>query len=75
MGVCLCEHRSTCLLQNLGAREFGALAGVVGIEDTAARGLGILRYIGKVVGRVLQAILTGTEGGAVGVEVGDGLID
>jgi hypothetical protein len=34
-----------------------------------------LRYIGKVVGRVLQAILTGTEGGAVGVEVGDGLID
>ena len=62
LGVYLCEHRSTCLLQNLGARKFGALAGVVGVEDTTARSLGVLRYIGQVVGRILQAILAGTEG-------------
>ena len=75
LDVCLGEHRSTCLLQNLRASEFGAFAGVVGIEDTAASGLGILGYIDKVVGGVLQAILTGTEDGAVGVEIANGLVD
>jgi hypothetical protein len=37
--------------------------------------LGILGYIDKVVGGVLQAILTGTEDGAVGVEIANGLVD
>ena len=74
-GVGLCEHRGTGLLEDLGASELGGFAGVVGVHDAAAGGLGVFPGGGELGQDAFETGLNGAEGGAVGVNRVDGGIE
>ncbi len=86
--VSLCEHRLTCLLENVPVRELNHLRSHVGITDTRlscggilndivkiADGGGILNDIVKIADGVLKSVLYSTEIRSLSVDLLDSILN
>src|SRR5690606_20140009 len=73
--VGLGQDRGGCLLQGLLLGQLGGFVGEVDVLDTTTGCSGVFHDRGQVGDGAVETVLHGTQVGALGVDVGDGLVN